>query len=52
MLAEERQMVVRDRKMQINGRLLSVLRRLGAIERTFYEMLQRRRARAIAVFME
>ena len=52
MLTEERQMIVTNRKMQINGRFLSCFRRCNTILRTFYQMLQRGRTRAIAIFME
>ena len=52
MLTEKRQVVVAHREMQIHGWFLAVLRRCNAILRALHQMLQRRRTRAIAIFME
>ena len=49
MLTEQRQMVMADGEMQINGRFLAFA---FAVLRTFYQMLQRGRTRAVAIFME
>ena len=38
--------------MQINSRFLTVLSRLRTIECTLYQVLQRRRTRAVAILME
>ena len=52
MLAEEGEVVMADGKMEIDGRFFSVLRGSNAVLRTFNEVLQRGRTRAIAIFME
>ena len=52
MLAEERQVIMGNGKMEIYGRFLSILSRRYTILRSFDEMFQRGRTRAITIFME
>ena len=52
MLTEERQVVVAHREVQVYGRFLAVLRGCDAVLCTFYQVLERGRARTVAVFME